>query len=334
MSFFRYLRDRLLFVALYAGLLIFFTAMVYLGGSGSDAFYTAVVSFVLWALVMVVDYTRCRRRALRLFELAGDPGPAPELPPPLDRRDEGYRRLIEAIQARCRAETERMEEDYRQNKEFMVAWAHEVKTPLTAARLLLEGMDDRTEADSLLEEISRIDQSVERVLYHSRSDSFSRDYLIAEEPLLSLVRENVKKHKALFIRKHIAVAIDVPDGLAVHTDRKWLLFIMDQLLSNALKYTGEGGRIDITAIRSGRETILRYRDSGRGIPAEDIERVFASSFTGRNGREPGSASTGLGLYLAGKLARKMDHRITLSSQPGEGTAADIHFPMLGDFLRP
>jgi signal transduction histidine kinase len=190
---------------------------------------------------------------------------------------------------------------------------------------------EQSSADSLAVEIERINGSIEKILYYSRSDSFSRDYIIAEESLSKLAKENVKKHAALFIRKNIKVSIAVPEGLTVHTDRKWLLFIMDQLLSNALKYTPENGRIEISARQGDNETVLCYTDNGAGIAEEDIGRIFDKSFTGALGREPGSVATGLGLYLAQKLARKLGHSITIASAPGRGTAAEIHFPFIGDY---
>jgi signal transduction histidine kinase len=223
-----------------------------------------------------------------------------------------------------------IEEEYREDREFMIAWVHEVKMPITAARLLLES--GKYDGETLGEEIERISESVEKVLYYSRSDSFSQDYIIAEEDLNALVRENVKKHSALFIKKQIRVSLEVPAGLSVFTDRKWLLFIMDQLLSNALKYTEEKGAIQITAQRNGMETVLSYNDNGRGIKKEDMPRLFAKSFTGQNGRGPGSTATGLGLYLAQKLARKLNHSISISSEYGSGTSASIHFPILEDKL--
>lgn len=331
MSFFRYLRDNIRFIALYFVLAGFLVAMAYLDGQNSmqtdNAVYTALVSFVLFSSCVCVDYAIRLRHAKRLAELTRSADHAPVLPEPVDYRDELYTAYIHELYGQYTAAIRSTEDDSRENKEFMVAWAHEVKMPITAARLLLEGEPGEAEVSSLREEIGRINESVEKVLFYSRSDSFSRDYIIAEEVLERLVKDNVKKQSALFIKKHIRVAIDVPAELTVFTDRKWLLFILDQLLSNALKYTGIEGEIVISARQDGRETVLSYKDNGKGIKQEDIARVFAKSFTGQNGREPGSAATGLGLYLAQKLAGKLSHNITLSSRYGEGTTVEVHFPV-------
>jgi signal transduction histidine kinase len=252
-------------------------------------------------------------------------------PEPAEYKDERYAALIEGLYAQQTKETRDLGEEYRESRDFMAAWAHEAKTPVAAARLLLEACADDAAKESLAAEIDRINGNIERILYYSRSDSFSRDYIIAEENLAKLVKENVKKHAALFIRKHIKISIIVPESLTVFTDRKWLLFIMDQLLSNALKYTGENGNIAVSARQGDDETVLRYTDDGAGIAEADIGRIFDKSFTGELGREPGSSATGLGLYLAQKLARKLGHSIAVASSPGRGTAAEIHFPFIDDY---
>ena len=331
MSFLRYLRDNLRMVLLYLVLTAFLAAMAALSGGGllgPDGVYAAAATFVIYLAGLAVDYGVRRRQALRLRELVMAQDKTPVLPEPADAKDEIYAELVAGLYAQYMQDIHTMEEDFRDGRDFMAAWAHEVKTPITAARLLLEGPVGEAEAESLREEIERISSSVEQVLYHSRADSFSRDYLIADEALDRLVRENVKKHSALFIRKRIAVQIDVPPGLTVCTDRKWLLFILDQLLSNALKYTGQRGQVTITARREGNETVLAYRDNGVGIAAADLRRLFDKSFTGANGRAEGSSATGLGLYLAQRLARKLGHRITVDSVSDQGTTARVHFPLL------
>ncbi len=333
MSVWRYLKDNIRMVLLYFVLTAFLAAMAALSGGdflGENGAYAASATFMIYAAGLAIDYGIRRRQALRLKELAAAQDKTPVLPEPADYRDELYAQLVAGLYADHMAGVDRLQEDFRDGRDFMAAWVHEVKTPITAARLLLESPVGEAEAESLKEEIQRINGYVEQVLFHARADSFSRDYLIAEEELDRLVRENVKKHSALFIRQRIAVGIDVPAGLTVCTDRKWLLFILDQLLSNALKYTGEHGHVSINARRDEREVVLSYCDDGVGIGSGDLQRLFDKSFTGANGRAEGSASTGLGLYLAQKLTRKLGHRITMESVRGQGTTARVHFPTLDD----
>lgn len=337
MSFFRYLRDNVRFIVLYFALTAFLVTAAFLDAQSrmqpGNAAYVAVVSVLLFVACVAVDYGIRRRQAIRLAELVRSRDRTPVLPEPACFRDEQYAELIRGLYAGYMESIGEIEEDFKESKEFMAAWAHEVKTPITAARLLLEGGPDEQALASLAEELDRISESVEKVLFYTRSDSFSKDYIISEETLERLVKECVKKHSAIFIKKRIRIAIDIPEELSVQTDRKWLLFIMDQLVSNALKYTAAGGILTVSALQDEREAVLRLKDDGRGIPKEDIGRVFAKSFTGRQGREEGSAATGLGLYLAQKLARKLNHFLTISSEFGFGTTAEIHFPTIDDELK-
>jgi signal transduction histidine kinase len=337
MSFFRYLRDNARFILLYFLLAAFVAAM-----AGLDAHsrmlpgnygYMAAVSFTLFAACVAVDYAVRRKRAARLNELIASPDKTPVLPPPADYKDEQYAALISGLYAQYMESLGRLEEDYRENKEFMAAWAHEVKTPITAMRLLLDAEADGESKAALEEELGRIHSAVERVLFHARSDSFSKDFVISEEPLAALVRESVKKHSALFIRRRIRLSIGIPEALSVQTDRKWLVFILDQLVSNALKYTPENGEIALSAADEGGATAFRCADNGRGISAADIERVFAKSFTGRAGREPGSSATGLGLYLARKLSGKLGHEISIESEYQKGTIVTLRFAAPDDLVR-
>lgn len=338
MSFWRYVRDNGRFLLLFVVLTVFIAVMTYLDAQNrmlsGNAIYLAGVSFVLLVLCVSIDYAIKRKQMKRLFGLISAADKTPILPAPTDYKDEVYTALIRNLYEDYMNALHRAEEDYREGTEFMTAWAHEVKTPITAAKLLLHDasfVDEQTQ-NSLREEVDRIDGYVEKILYYSRSDSFSKDYLIAEEQLDSLAKESVKKHSTLFYRKQIRLENKLPKGLSVYTDKKWLLFIIDQLVSNALKYTPEGGCITLSAYNDERETVLVIEDTGVGIKSGDIARIFAQSFTGHNGRETGSNATGLGLYLSQKLAHKLGHYLTVDSNYGSGTTARIHFPILNDYF--
>lgn len=329
MSFFRYLRDNIRFILLYFVIAFFVAAMALLDSDSrmlpGNSAYTAVVSFTLFLGCVAVDYMIRRRRAARLSELIASPDKTPVLPSPEDYKDEQYAALVSSLYSGYMESLGAMEEDYREHKEFMAAWAHEVKTPITAMRLLLDAEPESAQKAALEEELGRIGAAVERVLFQTRSDSFTKDFIIASEELAPLARESVKKHSALFIRRHIRLAFTVPDELTVQTDRKWLVFILDQLISNALKYTQENGEITLSAEDTGAGITFRCADNGRGISSQDIERVFAKSFTGQAGREPGSSATGLGLYLARKLSGKLGHTLSITSEPGRGAVVTLLF---------
>lgn len=156
-------------------------------------------------------------------------------------------------------------------------------------------------------------------------------FFIQEYELKPLVNELVKNHARIFISKKIRIRIDKLD-IIVLTDKKWLMFILNQVLNNSLKYTPEEGLIHIYAEENAEEKRLIITGSGVGIKEEDIQRVFDRGFTGYNGRMF-SRSTGMGLYLAKSLARKLGHEMSVESQFGKYTKVIIHFPRLGDFYK-
>ncbi|MCH6265478.1 MULTISPECIES: sensor histidine kinase [Neobacillus] len=203
--------------------------------------------------------------------------------------------------------------------EFMTQWFHEIKTPIAVSRLLLE-----TEIDSpsMQEEIDKIEGYVEQALHFSRLNDFNKDYLIQEIDLEKLMKEIIIGESKSFIGRKIKLDLQV-SSLTVLSDKKGLTYIVRQVLSNALKYTKENGKITIIADPKSRNLIIR--DSGIGIPAEDLPRVFEKGFTGKNGRGP-QKSTGMGLYLAKKTAEKLGHTLILESATDNGTKAILHFP--------
>lgn len=155
--------------------------------------------------------------------------------------------------------------------------------------------------------------------------------MISHVSVESVVKESVKKHSKSFIAKNIRLTLgDISSE--VTTDKKWMGFILDQLIGNAVKYTGPGGVIKIWLERDANEQRLHIEDTGVGIAPEDLGRVFQRSFTGTNGRIAGSTATGMGLYLSLKLAKKLGHNITMVSDVGKGTRVTIHFPKWTDYF--
>ncbi|HCK0311258.1 TPA: ATP-binding protein, partial [Listeria innocua] len=181
------------------------------------------------------------------------------------------------------------------------------------------------------EELETIDKLVMQALYFSRLDTFSKDYFIQEQNLGAVMRESVKRHSKLFIGKKMKLDLQNVD-IDVRTDSKWLGFIIDQVLSNALKYTADGGDIQIwcdTEVTG--KKVLHIKDNGRGIKEEDLPRVFEQGFTGTIGRQEKKA-TGMGLYLAKQMAKKLGHEICIESKSEIGTEVRIYFEQKDDYL--
>lgn len=219
------------------------------------------------------------------------------------------------------------QQDYRA---YLDSWVHEAKVPLAAISLIVDSLDgqvDETKLTQLSLQLDKIDHDVEQVLYYSRLDSFSRDYLLRDYDLKQVVNAVAVDQRNSFIAKQLSFQVVGP-AITVTTDDKWLRFILRQLLANAIKYTPAGGAIKAILAHGEHEATLTIQDSGIGIPADEQHRVFEKGFTGTNGRNANQKSTGLGLYLAAQLAQRLGHHLTLTSTVGAGTEVTVHFTHL------
>ncbi|MCI8597066.1 MAG: HAMP domain-containing histidine kinase [Lachnospiraceae bacterium] len=209
-------------------------------------------------------------------------------------------------------------------KEYIELWIHEVKTPIAAGKLLIE--NNRTEVTGELEEeLEKIEGYTEQALFYARSAHVEKDYLIRPVDLKELVMQAVKRNKKTLIGKKTRIHMEDLET-EVYSDERWLLFILNQILSNSVKYSDKEA-LDLTfkAVCEREYTCLSIRDNGRGIRRKDLGRVFEKGFTGSKGRQSGQA-TGLGLYLCDKLCHRLGHGIEIESQEGEGCQVKLIFP--------
>lgn len=211
----------------------------------------------------------------------------------------------------------KMEERYNEMIDYYTMWAHQIKTPIAAMRLNLQN-EDSDFSRRLTEDLQRIEQYVEMVLCYLRLDSNSSDYVIREYDIDSIVRQGIKKFASQFIRKKIKLDYR-PSDLKVVTDEKWLLFVIEQVLSNSLKYTKQG----CISVFVNDNQELCIKDTGIGIAPEDLPRIFENGYTGYNGRNDKKAS-GIGLYLCKRICKNLGHEITASSSLCEGTTIKIN----------
>lgn len=202
--------------------------------------------------------------------------------------------------------------------DYYTLWAHQIKTPIAAMRLLLQG-DQTEENKELLTQTFKIEQYVEMVLGYLKIDGAASDLLLQNYSLLNIVRQSVRKYAYMFIRKNIVLELKEMD-CTVLTDEKWLVFVIEQILSNALKYTSSG-KISIY-MEDTEGKVLVIKDTGIGIAEEDLPRVFEKGFTGYNGRMDKKA-TGIGLYLCKKILDKLSHKIAIKSEVNAGTTVKI-----------
>lgn len=281
--------------------------------------YAASLCLAVGIAVVCRDaYCYSRRRRVLQTLLACVESTALALPEPGDALEADYQALLQAICTHRAALAAENSNRYRDLTDYFTLWAHQVKTPIAAMHLLLQA-EKTPHSRELSAELFKIEQYVEMVLSYLRLGSDQTDYLFRRCDLDALVRACVRKYARLFILRKISLDFQ-PTGMTVVTDEKWLSFVIEQLLSNALKYTPVGGRIRI--LKDG--PCLVIADSGIGIRSEDLPRVFEKGFTGFNGRED-KKSTGIGLYLCRQITNRLNHGLTISSRPGAGTRVYLHF---------
>ena len=236
------------------------------------------------------------------------------LPEPDSLIEADYQELVRAVcadSARARSEADLKMQDM---LDYYTLWAHQIKTPIAAMRLILQS-DDAPNSAELEQELFRVEQYVEMVLGYLRTEDMASDIRFEEMDMDSLIREQIHKFARIFIGKKLSLEYQEVSE-TVLTDEKWLGFVLGQILSNALKYTKKG-KISIYMSISRPHTLV-IEDTGIGIRAEDLPRVFEKGFTGYNGREE-NRSTGIGLYLCGKIMKRLDHGIRIESELGKGT---------------
>lgn len=333
-----YLIDKRYMFLFYIILMLFISLVIYLDPTVKvhidNILYINFVSLVLFLMYLIGCYIYNKRYYTTIENIIknteGDI--INSLPESKTYEQDLYNTLMRRVYEEQNRKIEKLFREKKENLDYITSWVHEVKTPIAASRLIIENDSGKPQNEilrSLEEEIDKIEAQVERALYKSRVDAFSKDYLINDIKLEKVVKETIKKHAKTFINKKIKISIENVN-VDVTTDKKWLMFIIDQIIWNSLKYTKESGRIRIDTERDEKEKRLIIEDNGIGIKIEDIGRVFEKGFTGHRGRE-NYKSTGMGLYLSKKLARKLGHDITIESEYGKYTRVIIHFPKLIDY---
>ena len=313
MELLAYLKRQRLLLVLLAGIAAVFAAVFSLYDLPLEAVGSgALLCLVLGAVLFILGFRRFRSRHRELRQLL-DRAEEPVLPLPLagDLLEEDYQALLTAVAAHRTRLLARERDKLEDMTDYYTLWAHQIKTPMAAAGLLLQ--EDPPPREQLEAELLKIGQYVDMVLGYLRLDSDSTDYVFQDTDLDALIRQGIRKFARLFILKHITLDFR-ETGRTVLTDGKWLSFVVEQLLSNALKYTPAGGTVRIY----GDGETLVVADTGIGIREEDLPRIFEKGFTGYNGRA-GQKSTGIGLYLCRRVTEKLNHDLTIVSRPGQGT---------------
>ncbi len=279
--------------------------------------YPTILCVGVGLLLAAIDFRRVKRKHDMLERVKSISDAISNILPKAETlEDEDYQNIIRLIgeeHNRYRTDTNRQ---YSDMVDYYTVWVHQIKTPIASMRLHLQN-EDSAFARKLYADLHRIEQYVEMVLTFLRLNSDHTDYVFREYDLDKIIKQSVKKFSYDFIGRKLSLVYE-PVNTTVVTDEKWLSFVIEQILSNALKYT-QSGSITIS-LDAGKK--LSIRDTGIGIAAEDLPRIFENGYTGYNGRSDKSAS-GIGLYLCKRICTNLGHAICAESAVNEGTVITI-----------
>ncbi len=331
MSFKRFIKDKILqiFLILFA----VFTIEVFLICFSAETFlliYVPTCIALIYMISILIEYFYKRKFYKNIFDL-------------LENLDEKYliaeilqnpsfeegKILKEILEETDKAMIENvnkykyLQEDY---KEYIELWIHEVKMPIATAKMIIENnKNDVTK--NIDEEIDKIENYTEQALFYARSNVVSQDYYIKKSNLKDIVNEVIRKNKTNFLGEKISVNIHDID-FEVNTDSKWIVFILNQIVQNSIKYKKrEDSEIEFYSEKGKENVTLHIKDNGIGIKSGEEQRVFDKGFTGSNGRKSAQKSIGIGLYLSKKLCDKLGIGIDLKSKENEFTEVSLVFPL-------
>ena len=311
-DFLREKRQLLFFLLFFEGALCLIYGLYGLpwGPAGYTCLMTAVVTLGLLTAGFF-RWKRKRRQLLILKRQAEQSLETADLPKAETPLEKIYQEIIRDQEKRCQREQKESREKLVRSREYYTRWSHQIKTPIAAMELLLQ--EEPADVRALKRELLKTSQYVEMALSYQRMEGEGNDLVIQRYELRPVVMQAVKKVSPLLIHKHISFSAGDLSG-EVLTDEKWLVFVLEQLLTNASKYTKEGG-----SVRIGKENgLLVLRDTGIGIRPEDLPRIFEWGYTGYNGRLD-KRSTGVGLALVKQVMEMLGNKIEIRSVLGEGT---------------
>lgn len=301
-----YLKSHAVFLVLFAVCCGVFAA-IFSGYSLPTAavMYAAAICFSIFFAAFIVDFILFSRKVKRLRQCKNEITLTIEnLPAAANFIEKEYAQMLEILFDEKTVIKKSTEQKLADLSDYYTIWAHQIKTPIAAARLILQSECDVNE---LSEQIRRIEEYTQMAMCYARLTSESTDFVIREISADELVRGEIRKFSAQFIRKKLSLDFK-PAGKTVVSDEKWLGFVVGQVISNAVKYTNSGG----IEIYFEEPQTLCVKDTGIGISPEDLPRIFEKGYTGLNGRIDEKAS-GIGLYLCDKICRKLGHKITAES---------------------
>ncbi len=345
MKFTNYLKDRLSYILLYfINMFLVITIMVLdliirkEKLTLANIIYALTLSFIFLSVLIAIDYMKKRK-----FYKAIDDGLKDNnsleyifnIPDNISEEYDAFKRVLTKNYMIYENILEKYRKTYKTQMDFNNRWIHQMKTPISVIKLILEiekdkNIDESTRKsyESIEEEMDKLSNGLEMALYTLRVNDFDQDFKVEEVNLLEIVRTVINENKNTFIVNAIYPKIPSEEELMVTSDKKWIKFVIGQIISNSIKYSkvkeSQDRSIIIRLYEEADKTILSIEDRGVGIPEHDLDRVFNPFFTGENGRTY-LESTGMGLYLSKDICDRLGHGIFLESTYGIGTTVRLVF---------
>ena len=313
-----YLKRHAKLLILFPLVTLIFACVFYLYTLEVEAvWYAALLSLLVIVTITFYDLWRYYKKHKVLEQLKkGIVNGTEELPQASDLLEKDYQELLRILYANKIELISQADRKQTEMTEYLTMWAHQIKTPIAAMQLLLQAQRDT----ELTTELFKTEQYVDMIMQYFRMDYINQDLSLQYYDLSDIIKQVLRKYSKLFILKKISLNFKEPN-CKVLTDEKWLTFVIEQILSNALKYTQEGS-ISIY-MEQGADSVLVIEDTGIGIQEEDLPRIMEKGFTGFNGRMD-KKSTGIGLYLCHSILKKLSHTIEITSKVGTGTKVKIN----------
>lgn len=328
----RYWKNRIPFLLTNLICMVALTVFLLVCGNSISA---VLLILAVWTLILLaglfLTYWQRSRQMRQLLDMAGQLSEryliSEVMELPEQAEDQVYYRLLKMAGKSMLEQIGEVQRERQEYREYIEQWIHEVKTPITAIKLICENNRCSFTRD-LMAELENITRFTEQALYYARSEHTEKDYSVREIRLSDVIHGAIADNKYLLRQNNVAVTVENVE-YSIYSDDKWLRFILDQLISNAVKYRVEHPGLHFFAVKKTDSIILSVSDNGIGIPQGDLPRIFEKGFTGQNGRTIHS-STGIGLYLCRRLCEKLGIGISAKSE-GKGTTISLFFH-INDFV--
>lgn len=320
-----FLKDQLALFILYFFNMFFLVGIYeWLGGFENSLLYFIFLSSFLLVCYLVYRYYGNKK----LYELLSRECTSLEDTLSVTGNSHLSKGLDELLKSQYRLYQNQIETHIKSQNEhlmFMNQWVHQMKTPLSVIQLIIQENEDEVYMKSIREEVDRLNHGLNMALYMARLDNFKYDFNVEQILLKPLILEVINELKRLFICKSVYPEISIKEEIKVYSDSKWIKFILQQLITNAIRYSEKNNKkIFVNVYEIEKNIVMEVKDQGIGISKTDIKRVFDPFYTGENGRKFGE-STGMGLYLVNKVCEKLDHKIEIESEEGKGTNIRLIF---------